>query len=461
MVNRQKQTGMDFNEAEINNPCEYVQYAIDMERSLHGLQKKLAACTSPKGIAFTVMRTVADFYDAEWCGAIDVDMDLGVWSSYWWYSSEHGEMAAKRSKDLEMLDSYDRWVSSMQTHEPMVMTDVEEIKDSHPEEYEAYQRLDVHALIAVPFWMHSTGFFALKNPRKYKTQTGLIRLLSYAIVTSLNEHRLTESTKLSVTSPRISSDTDVYISLFGELKITTSKGILRESELKSPKISKMLVYLLLSRKSAVTPREVADAVWPDEDTDVPGKNMKSLVYRLQQAFSLISEYRLIESTPIGYQLNTNLNIITDMQLFENKWSMALKATANEDKEELLKKLLDLYEGDLLHSASSEHWLMPTSLNFQYRYIGAVNELMKVLWEEEHYHHIHSYAAHALAIVPHNPDVHFWLIRSMCKQGHTEIARGEIRMAENRLLEEEYALLMKRLAEDCECTSELFPNPNHI
>ena len=95
----------------------------------------------------------------------------------------------------------------------------------------------------------------------------LLRLLNHAIGSALNEFFLMETNKLAITSPRIENDTDVYISMFGELKITTSKGVLTEQELKSPKIVRMLVYLLLSQKSASAPREIADAIWPHEESD--------------------------------------------------------------------------------------------------------------------------------------------------------------------------------------------------
>lgn len=303
MQRNAKKKKCDYSEMEIEVTGEYVQYAIDVERSQNELQNNLAACNSPKEIALATMKIIVEFYDADWCGALDVDMDLGVWTSVWWYDKEHGSMSSKKSKDLEIMENYDRWFFCMREHRPMVISDLEDIKEEALEEYTTLQRLKVTSLIAVPFWMRSQGFVALKNSRKYKEQTGLIRLLSYAIVTALNEYRLLETTKLSLTSPRVSCETDVFISLFGELKITTSKGVLTESEMKSPKISRLLVYLLLSRKVAVAPREIADAIWPEEEADMPGKNMKSLVYRLQQAFSLISDYRLIESTPNGYQIN--------------------------------------------------------------------------------------------------------------------------------------------------------------
>lgn len=118
---------------------------------------------------------------------------------------------------------------------------------------------------------------------------------------------------------------------------------------------------------------------------------------------------------------------------------------------ILKKLVDIYGGDVLYSTSAEHWLLPTSTEYQFRYVGAVNESMRVLWEEKHYHYIHSFAAKALVIVPHNKDILYWLIRAMEKQGHTEMARSELLMAKAKLDAEIYDTLVERLHADGEGT----------
>ncbi|NCB92403.1 MAG: transcriptional regulator [Clostridia bacterium] len=444
MKKNELQREIDFQGIDIGNTRDYIRYAIDMERCLNDLQKRLSCCKTPQEVAFTSMKAITEFYDAEMCAFITADTELGVWNTYWWYDQKDCAMVTKQSNEWELTDHYGRWLNLMKNHEPMIIEDVEAIKESHPDEYKSYQKLGVKSILAVPFWMHVTGFLVLKNVSKYNNQTGLLRLLNYAIVNAFNEHRLVEMTKHSLASPRISSDSDVYISLFGEMKITTSRGIITESELKSPKIARVLTYLLLIRKAAVSPREIVDAIWPEEEADVPGSNMKGLIYRLQQAFSLISDYRLIESTPNGYRLNPKLNIITDLRLFDDKRNMALTIGSNEDKTEILKKIVDLYKGDVLQSASSEHWLLGTAANYQHRYIGVVNELMKILWEEKRYHHIHRYAAKALEIVPRNADIHYWLIRSMSKQGHSEMARSEMKMAECNLLSEEFSTLTSRL-----------------
>lgn len=206
------------------------------------------------------------------------------------------------------------------------------------------------------------------------------------------------------------------------------------------------LYLLLSKKNGVYPREIANAIWPDEDADCVAKNFKGLIYRLQQAFSLISDFRLVESTPNGYKLNPDLNITTDYQLFQLKRANALTAATTEQKIDLLKKATDLYTGPFFHSAASEHWLMPTVIDYHYKYVSLIGELLKTLFEEKDYSCVHQYAAKALQYAPHSEDMYFWMIRSMMRVGHSEVARGELQMAQTKLLEEEYVVLVERLKE---------------
>ena len=111
------------------------------------------------------------YLNADWCGILDVDMEIGVWTPIWWYDREFGEM---------------------------------------PDEYILYRRLDANAVMAVPFWKGPTGFLTLRNAKKYKNQTGFLRMLNYAVISSLNEYFLLETRKLTIISPRITNATDVY-----------------------------------------------------------------------------------------------------------------------------------------------------------------------------------------------------------------------------------------------------------
>lgn len=435
----------DNEELDIADVTEYARYSMEIERTFAELQKGLAVCYDPKEIALNAMRLATDFYDADWCGIFEVDLELGIFSPFWWYNRELGAMSKTLSAEIEVME-YQRWIDSLNNHTAMIIEDREEVRDTYPEEYALYTRLQVKNLMAVPFWKGPVGFLVLRNPKRYTKQTSFLRMLNYIVVNSLSEYFMIETSKLTLTSPRIANDKDVYISLFGEMKIIGPKGILTESELKSPKIARLLVYLLMSKKNGVYPREMANAIWPNEDCDSVAKNFKGLVYRLQQAFGLISDCRLVESTPNGYRLNPDLNITTDYQLFQMKRANAFVANSVEQKIDLLRKAADLYAGPFFHSASSEHWIMATSVDYYYQYVSLMGELLKTLFQEKDFICVHKYAATALQFAPHNEDFYFWMIRSMIRLGHSEVARGELRTAQAKLLEEEYVALVERLNE---------------
>ena len=111
---------------------------------------------------------------------------------------------------------------------------------------------------------------------------------------------------------------------------------------------------------------------------------------------------------------------------------------------MLKKAVNLYAGSFFHSAASEHWVMATAVNYQHQYIATVGELLKTLFDERDYASVHHFSAKALKYEPRSEDIYFWMIRSLIRIGHTEMARGELRMAQTRLLSEEYAALVERL-----------------
>ena len=81
------------------------------------------------------------------------------------------------------------------------------------------------------------------------------------------DKKMNDGLNMAFAPENIENSHDVFVSLFGELKIYTSHGILREADLKSPKISRLLTYLLISGKKAHSSLEIAQALWPDDSTN--------------------------------------------------------------------------------------------------------------------------------------------------------------------------------------------------
>lgn len=93
---------------------------------------------------------------------------------------------------------------------------------------------------------------------------------------------------------------------------------------------------------------------------------------------------LIVSTPAGYKLNPELNIMTYIEHFEEYWLKAQSSITTQTKLELLKKAVELYRGNLYDSASSEHWILAHELSYKYKCLGIYNEIMRIFYDMQDY-----------------------------------------------------------------------------
>lgn len=428
---------------------EYIQYALQFEYTMRELEAQLHNTDNPEVIAREMLVKAVEFYDGDWCGVVEADLEVGAWTPLWWYDRRTGGMTPTRFLELEDASPMQRWVTAMRQGTPICIEDAEDVKDIHPGEYSVYKRLNAQSVIAAPFWKNPSGFLLVRNPKRFKRHTSLLQMLAYVAVSTINEKKLLERSKQAFSPESIKRDTDVIINLFGQLSVYTSKGVLTENVLNSPKLSRLLVYLVLHRERAVPPRMIVDALWPEEEIENPGNKVKALAFRLQSAFSIISDYRLVVSTTNGYRLNPELNIMTDLEQFDRyrRDAQNMPSTSNspDAKIELLKKAAALYRGSLFVTASGEHWLIPAEVNYRLKYNGVINELMRELSAIRSYSLIQEYAGMALQVDPRNSDAYFWLITALNHLGSPEIAKSELYMARQMLEDTEYQDLTKHLA----------------
>ena len=379
-----------------------IQRALDIEHTVKALEAQLCYDQhSPEEVARQILKAACKFYDADWCGLIQVDLDLKIWTPFWWYNDSSEDKTTILTEEFESAEFLDRWVQAVRHGKPMIVPDAEEVKNTYPAEYNLYQRLGIRSVLGASLEPRPVALLAVRNPKRYISETSILRLLAYVLLVAYKDKKMNDGLNMAFAPENIESSHDVFVSLFGELKIYTSHGILREADLKSPKISRLLTYLLISGKKAHSSLEIAQALWPDDST-----------------FGLISEKELIVSTASGYQFNPDLHIMTDYQQFDDLIQLASKASSVINRVELLKNAIDLYCGKILSSADGEHWLI-------------------------------QFAARSLAIVPENSRGYYWLIHSLKVQGMDELASNEYQLAKQHLTTEEYKELCTSLGDSCE------------
>lgn len=423
---------------------EYIRYCIEQEQVVSALEAHLHTCDDPKEIAMQTLKVACSFYGSNWAGILDVDLDLDVWNPLWWFSMSPRDQTLKLFQEFEIAKFMPNWVNSLRDGTPILIPNTKEVQRVYPEEYEVYKRLQVQSVIGVPFGPNPVGFLAIRNPTRYAKYPSMMSILAYVLHRAIAQQKTIDSSKLALSPDEIKSDRDIIINFFGSMEIQTSRGVLRERDFKSPKSSRVATFLMLNRKSAYTPWEIAAAIWPDEPdkTETISGYIRGYIHTFRKAFALISPYPLIETAANGYQINHDFNIMTDLQQFDILWQNAQRAVSISHKVDLLKQAVALYKGHIFENACDEHWIIGTVTHYKSRYIGAVNELLVALVDAGDYAGVQQYATRAIELTPENVKAHYCLICAMVKLDTLEMAKNEIIHARRLLTDGEFAALEK-------------------
>ena len=147
---------------------EYLRYCVEKDLVETVLESTLHETDDPKEISDLTLKTVCDFYGGDWSGVMDIDMDTCLWRPVCWFrAGGANDTTLERLSGLEDAEVMPRWLESMKSASPIVLTDTSEIRESCPVEYALYERLDARSIIASPFSPSPTGFLVIRNPSRY------------------------------------------------------------------------------------------------------------------------------------------------------------------------------------------------------------------------------------------------------------------------------------------------------
>lgn len=418
-------------------------YCEMYESRLSHLERELYQLRKPEDIIMGTLEAVCEFYQADWSGILDADLQLGVWTPIWWYNAEQKAMTDTRLYSIEIADGFIRWEQALNAGKGIIITDVEQIRETNPMEYEQYKRMDVRSVIGAPYHKRSSGFLVVRNPKRFSAKISFLQVLTYVVASEVDELKLSEGTKLVVPPLMVKKQNEVYISLFGGLEIYTYQGKLNEERIKSPKLCRIIVYLLIHRKRSVSARELAENIWPD-DVDTMIASVRSLIYRFRKVFRLICDDDLIETVEGKYHINPQLTVATDLEILNHLYSQASCEDTDRKRIHQLKKAAHLYKGSVYPDANAEHWLMALSTDYQLRFLQIEEELLELLSRKGGYQTIYDEAKRALSVEKGNMMLYYWMVLSLIKQGTIESAKQVLQLARNSLTEEDFSELLLKL-----------------
>ena len=440
---------LDMHRDKFHSDEEFIAYLRDSSTALESVQTILLDDGYPEKVLERCMRMLLTYYDADWCGAINADLEVGIWTPVWWVDAEQGFQAPTLFHEFELPSNYANWVKALTNKGTVIVEDVEAVKDQDPEEYANYKRLEVQSVLGVPYYKGSTGFLIVRNPKRYFFQLTPLVMTSYIVAAETNDIRLLLANQNQIMSEGIREKIDVIITMLGGMSISSYYGTIKEKEISMDGIGRILAYLALQPKKEAKSYKLAQDLYPNEDYSSSSNKIKNLIYHFRKDYSALfdKDSRLIKTEGSSLQLDPDLHVTTDCMYFDSLLKEAKEEQDITRKTFLLRQAAKLYKGDLLPDISSEIWLMPTAMHYTKEYLDLSIQLCKLLYEQKDYWRCQEQALEALKHIPDSWRLYYWLIRSLEAIDMAALVSRMLRNAEQALEKHDYQLLLKHLQED--------------
>lgn len=290
------------------NGCDYL-------RILSDLETKLRNNTNPKEKIELALQGALMFYGADRAYVIEVDDELGIGVNTY-ECCAHGITPEIDNLQFMPFEMFPRWLCSLKSDTPIIITDLEQIKTEFLEEYRYLEKRSVNSLLAVPFQKRlNAGFLGVDNPKRNVEDPGFLRLVILCIVVELNEILLQEWRERRYAS--IKQPTIIQANLFGKLEIISSTDVLKDDSFTNESGYVLLTFLLLNRKREHPLRLLTDVIWESTDMGNPYNSIKNVVYRLRKTLACIGLRDLIQASHGTFTLNPNYTIFTDVERFDD------------------------------------------------------------------------------------------------------------------------------------------------
>ena len=212
------------------------------------------------------------------------------------------------------------------------------------------------------------------------------------------------------------------VNMFNKFKISDGNVTLTYEDIRSDKVIKLLVYLIMHRNYTIPSQEITDVLWQNEEIDNPVGALKNLVYRLR---TLIKKTFDIENCIItgrrAYSWNPEILVETDVERFDE---LVEKIKQDNDVGNKLKyyyEAVSLYTGPFIPKLSNEHWLLSTVSYYHSAYLSLVKAYCNLLDEQKFYSEMEDASKKAIEIDALDEELHFLFIKALIGQGKQKIA----------------------------------------
>lgn len=213
------------------------------------------------------------------------------------------------------------------------------------------------------------------------------------------------------------------VNTLGRFCITNEEVVLNEDGIRSPMLTKLLLFMVTHREQILTTDEIATAIWQEEEVDNPAGALKNLMYRLRTILKkTFGETEFIQTSRGSYCWNPQVEVVLDVEQFEEMTSKA--RNEKEDSEQVIQyyeAAVRLYQGDFMPKLTEMHWVVTTSTYYHSMYLSAIKAVAELYIAEEKYDELESLCNEALDIDNLDEQIHYYLIYARMKNQNMQLA----------------------------------------
>lgn len=200
---------------------------------------------------------------------------------------------------------------------------------------------------------------------------------------------------------------------------------------KTRKGAALMQMLLVSRGQSVSTGRLIASLWPEEESANPESALKTLVSRLRTLLNQIAPDlgKCIVSDRGSYLWIAPADMEVDFYQVEDLFA-ELEEADGDRREELIRRLLEIYTGDLLQDCYQNEWARAQSTALHTRYLDAVHELVSILKERRDDEGVIAVCRRALEVDGFDDHLHLELMSSLINRGRTNEAMTQYKHVTN-------------------------------
>jgi len=213
------------------------------------------------------------------------------------------------------------------------------------------------------------------------------------------------------------------VKTLGSFSVCLGNTMISGDSARSQKVWRIFQRLITNRHKTVSIEVLMEGLWENEEPVHPKQSLRMLMFRLRKLLNADGEERnYILYRHNSYQWNPLIPINLDVADFENFIKQAETLHTDQEKMQLLRRALDLYDGDYLAESAAEMWVIPITTYYKRLYLRSVINLCDIYDRYGMMDEIIQLCVQALVNEPFEEWLHERLIRALLLNGETATAQ---------------------------------------